>query len=144
MIYKKCMKTWVHISCLLKNFDSITYSWDSNVLQSWTQRHFSLVALSLSLKTHSLDTTDNWLTKLQQIFVFLFVVFAGANGILIFCIFTFNKRICRLYTRLFLSKVPWIENNIVHPIKSWRLRRRKISGQSQMSKITISTQKSYI
>ena len=84
------------------------------------------------------------MAKLQDIFVFLFVLFAGANGILIFGIFTFNKRIYRLYATLFVAKMPWIQRNIVHPIKNWRLRRRKISAQSQMSKVTISTQRSYI
>ena len=90
------------------------------------------------------ETTPIWLSKLQDIFVFLFVLFAGANGILIFGIFTFNKRIYRLYATLFVAKMPWIQRNIVHPIKNWRLRRRKISAQSQMSKVTISTQRSYI
>ena len=90
------------------------------------------------------DTDIFWLSKLQQIFVFLFVVFAGVNGILIFGIFTFNKRIYQLYANFFSVKLPWIQSTIVNPIKKWRIRRRKISAQSQMSKVTVSTQKSYI
>ena len=100
--------------------------------------------LGTQMSPLTIDTIPNWLRKLQDIFVFLFVLFAGANGILIFGIFTFNKRIYRLYATLFVAKMPWIQRNIVHPIKNWRLRRRKISAQSQMSKVTISTQRSYI
>ena len=51
------------------------------------------------------DTETVWLSRLQQIFVFLFVVFAGVNGILIFGIFTFNKRIYQLYANFFAAKL---------------------------------------
>ena len=83
------------------------------------------------------------LLKLQEVFVGIFVVLTGANGILICFIFTLNGRVLSLYGTKLKEYSPWAERTIVRPIKTWR-RNRKISAQSQMSKISTLTQQTSI
>ena len=46
--------------------------------------------------------TDNpWLEYVEKILVFMFIIFLGANGIVMGCIFTFNSRIYGLYKNWF-------------------------------------------
>lgn len=83
------------------------------------------------------DTQEVWLMKLQQIFVFLFVIFTGANGTVICLIFTMNRRILGLHKKLLGRYLQ--RSNLIRPIKTWK-RDRKISSQSNLSKISILTQ----
>lgn len=88
------------------------------------------------------ENSPEYLMRIQDIFVGIFVVLTGANGIFICFIFTLNKRVFGLYFKAMKKyswTFPWAEKKIVKPIKTWR-RNRKISAQSQMSKISTLTQ----
>ena len=82
--------------------------------------------------------TDNpWMEYVEKIFVFMFIIFLGANGIVMGCIFTFNSRIYGLYKNWFRgeqNKFPRVRMRL-----SWKddQQNRKISSQS--SKISTLT-----
>ena len=74
-----------------------------------------------------------WLLELQKIFIFLFVILLGANGIVICCIFTFNSRIYGLYRKWFFKRSN--VGQFPRSIRSWN-RNRKISSMSTITNTT--------
>ena len=74
-----------------------------------------------------------WLLELQKIFIFLFVILLGANGIVICCIFTFNSRIYGLYRKWFTKRSN--VGQFPRSIRSWN-RNRKISSMSTITNTT--------
>ena len=63
----------------------------------------------------------------------MFVIFLGANGIVICCIFTFNRRIYALYKNWLTKRN--LGKTFSQSIRSWR-RNRKISSQSTLTYTT--------
>jgi uncharacterized membrane protein YbhN (UPF0104 family) len=88
------------------------------------------------------NTTEIWLVKLEQLFVILFVVMTGANGIVIFFIFTFNKRIFGLYKKLLWNPLLGEKKSLRK--RTWIKRNRTVSSQSKQSNISILTQSTTI
>ena len=83
-------------------------------------------------------TPNPWMEYVEKVFIFMFIIFLGANGIVMGCIFTFNSRIYGLYKNWLRgerNKFPRVRMRL-----SWKDHQdRKISSQSKISTLTHTT-----